>query len=206
MNLIQYVLIFLLVGAFILLLGILFLIWFSKYNQKPSKFSLPTVVSSFQTTSVSFGLEELLKISTKEGDIPSPYTSPSGVGSLEDGEIRENPSTSGEYWESFDDITEFPACSDQLKETKTVRFRKSLSPPSLDWVVDQAESEAFQIHFNKQGACGGKSKSDPPLAVFGRPLPRTREDQFVFTSRKLSQPLPGKRKVSNTTRGLSDNS
>ena len=57
MNLIQYVLIFLLVGAFILLLGILFLIWFSKYNQKPSKFSLPTVFSSFQTTSVSFGLE-----------------------------------------------------------------------------------------------------------------------------------------------------
>ena len=58
MSLIQYVLIFLLAGAFILLLGILFLIWFSKYNQKPSKFVLPTVVSSFQTTSVNFSLEE----------------------------------------------------------------------------------------------------------------------------------------------------
>ena len=58
MNLIQYVLIFLLVGAFILLLGILFLVWFSKYNQKPSKFILPSVVSSFKTTSVSFELEE----------------------------------------------------------------------------------------------------------------------------------------------------
>ena len=57
MSLIQYVLIFLLVGAFILLLGILFLVWFSKYNQKPSKFILPSVVSSFKTTSVSFGLE-----------------------------------------------------------------------------------------------------------------------------------------------------
>ena len=62
MSLIQYVLIFLLVGAFILLLGILFLVWFSKYSQKPTKFFLPTVVSSFQTNWVNFELEEKSEI------------------------------------------------------------------------------------------------------------------------------------------------
>ena len=62
MSLIQYVLIFLLVGAFILLLGILFLVWFSKYSQKPTKFFLPTGVSSFQTNSVNFELEEKSEI------------------------------------------------------------------------------------------------------------------------------------------------
>ena len=62
MSLIQYVLIFLLVGAFILLLGILFLVWFSKYSQKPTKFFLPTVVSSSQTNTANFELEERSEI------------------------------------------------------------------------------------------------------------------------------------------------
>ena len=88
-------------------------------QQEPLFPLLPNLFSFQEELEIKFPLfPGLLKISTKEGDIPSPYTSPSGVGSLEDGEIRENPSTSGKYWESFDDITEFPACSDQLKETK----------------------------------------------------------------------------------------
>ena len=58
MSLIQYVFIFLLVGAFILLLGILFLVCFSKYSQKPTKFFLPTVVSN----TANFELDERSEI------------------------------------------------------------------------------------------------------------------------------------------------
>ena len=44
MNLLDYVLIFLLIGAFILLIAVFFLIWFAKYNEKPSTFFLPAVL------------------------------------------------------------------------------------------------------------------------------------------------------------------
>ena len=57
MGLVQYALILLLIGAFILLVGILFLVWFSKYSQKPTTFFLPTVVSTPQANSASFELE-----------------------------------------------------------------------------------------------------------------------------------------------------
>ena len=134
-----------------------------------------------------------MKISRKEEE--SPYTSPSGVDSLEDGEIRESPDLSSEYQESFDIKTESSVCFDELQETKTVRFRKDLSPPKTDWAIDQAESELFEIPFNEQGSSVGKS--DPPLAVFGRPLPRTRPDQFVSISKKLNQPLSAGKKGSS---------
>ena len=161
-------------------------------QQEPYFPLLPNLFSFQEKLEINFPLfPGLLKISTKEEESPSPYTSPSGVDSLEDGEIRESPVAFGEYLENFDDIIDFPASSDQLLETKTVRFRKDLSPPSVEWAVNQAESEVFEIHFNEQGSCTGKS--DPPLAVFGRPLPRTNPDQFVFTSKKLSQPSSGKR-------------
>ena len=58
MGLVQYALILLLIGAFILLVGILFLVWFSKYSQKPATFFLPTVVSTPQANTASFELEE----------------------------------------------------------------------------------------------------------------------------------------------------
>ena len=44
MNLLDSVLILLLVGAFILLIAVFFLIWFAKYNEKPSTFFLPAVL------------------------------------------------------------------------------------------------------------------------------------------------------------------
>ena len=67
MSLIQYVLIFLLIGAFVLLLGILFLVWFSKYTKKPTKFFLPTVVSN----TASFELDPRSEIfEPREIEIP----------------------------------------------------------------------------------------------------------------------------------------
>ena len=56
MDLVQYALILLLIGAFILLVAILFLVWFSKYSQKPTRFFLPTVVSTPQANPASFEL------------------------------------------------------------------------------------------------------------------------------------------------------
>ena len=50
MNLLDYVLVFLLIGAFILLIAVIFLIWFTKYNQKPSTFFLPGVCESAPQT------------------------------------------------------------------------------------------------------------------------------------------------------------
>ena len=44
MNLLDSVLVLLLVGAFILLIAVFFLIWFAKYNEKPSTFFLPAVL------------------------------------------------------------------------------------------------------------------------------------------------------------------
>ena len=44
--------------SFILLLAVLFLIWFSKYNEKPSTFVLPAVCASTSQTSVGLELEE----------------------------------------------------------------------------------------------------------------------------------------------------
>ena len=120
-------------------------------------------------------LPGLLKVSNKEED--SPYTSPSSVGSLESGEIRDSPAISNEYQELFDVKTESPVCLDQLNETKTVRFNKDLSPPRADWTTDQAECESFEIPFNVQESIVGKT--DPPLAVFGQPLPRSRPEQSV---------------------------
>ena len=73
-----------------------------------------------------------------------------------------------------------------------MRFNKDLSPPKTGWAIDQAECESFEIPFNVQGSSVGKS--DPPLAVFGRPLPRTRPDQFVSLSKKLDQPFSAGRK------------
>ena len=58
MSLLHYALVFLLIGAFILLLAVLFLIWFSKYNEKPSTFVLPAVCASTSQSSVGLELEE----------------------------------------------------------------------------------------------------------------------------------------------------
>ena len=91
-------------------------------------------------------LPGLLKVSNKEEE--SPYTSPSAVGSLESGEIRDSPVLesgkisdssviSEEYQELFDVKNESPLCSNQLNETKIVRFNKDLSPPKADWTTDQ---------------------------------------------------------------------
>ena len=167
------------------------------FQQEPLFPLLPNLFSFQEKFEINFPLlPRLLKICTKDGESPSPYSSPSAVNSLEDGEIRESPVAFGEYLENFNGIIDSPACPDQLLETKTVRFRKDLSPPSVNWAVNQAESEVFEIHFKEQGSCVGKS--DPPLAVFGRALPRTRPDQFVFTSKKLDQPLSGRKGQSLT--------
>ena len=168
----------------------------SPFNSQQEPFFplLPKLFSFQEKVEINFPLfPGLLKISRKEEE--SPYTSPSGVDSLEDGEVRESPDSSGEYQESFDIKTESPVCFDQLQETKTVRFRKDLSPPKTDWAIDQAESELFEIPFNEQGSSVGKS--DPPLAVFGRPLQRTRPDQFVSLSKKLDHPFSAGRKGSS---------
>ena len=67
MSLIQYVLMFLLIGTFVLLLGILFLVWFSKYAKKPTRFFLPTVVSN----TANLELDERLEIfEPREIEIP----------------------------------------------------------------------------------------------------------------------------------------
>ena len=50
MNLLDYELVFLLIGAFILSLAVIFLIWFTKYNEKPSTFFLPAVCESAPQT------------------------------------------------------------------------------------------------------------------------------------------------------------
>ena len=62
MDLVQYALILLLIGAFILLVAILFLVWFSKYSQKPTRFFLPTVVSTPQANPASFELNNRAEI------------------------------------------------------------------------------------------------------------------------------------------------
>ena len=62
MGLVQYALILLLIGAFILLVGIIFLVWFSKYSQKPTTFFLPTVISTPQANSASFELQNRAEI------------------------------------------------------------------------------------------------------------------------------------------------
>ena len=62
MGLVQYALILLLIGAFILLVGILFLVWFSKYSQKSTAFFLPTVISTPQADSASFELQNRAEI------------------------------------------------------------------------------------------------------------------------------------------------
>ena len=50
MNLLDYVLVFLLIGSFILLIAVFFLIRFAKYNEKPSTFFLPAVCASAPQT------------------------------------------------------------------------------------------------------------------------------------------------------------
>ena len=153
---------------------------------------LPRLFSFHEEVEVKFPLfPRLLKICRKEEE--SPYTSPSAIGSLEEGEIRDIPDLFGEYQEFFDFKTESPLCSNQLKETKTVRFNDDLSPPKDNWVTDQAESEVFEIPF--QGTSVGRS--NPPFAVFGRPLPRTRPEQLVSISKKLDQPFSTGRKGSS---------
>ena len=62
MGLVQFALILLLIRAFILLVGILFLVWFSKYSQKPTTFFLPTVVSAPQANSASLELNNRAEI------------------------------------------------------------------------------------------------------------------------------------------------
>ena len=62
MDLVQYALILLLIGAFILLVAILFLVWFSKYSQKPTRFFLPTVISTPQANPASFELKNRAEI------------------------------------------------------------------------------------------------------------------------------------------------
>ena len=150
----------------------------------------------------------LREVSSKEEN--STYTSPSAVGSLEspleEGEIRDSPAIgsrrisdtsdiSEEYQELFDIKSESPPCPDQLSETKIVRFNRDLSPPRTNWTTDQVACESFEIPFNVQGATVGKI--DPPLAVFGRPLPTARPEQCVTLSKKLKQPSPAGRKGSS---------
>lgn len=62
MSLVQYALILLLVGAFILLVAILFLVWFSKYSEKPTRFILPTVIPNSQANPASFELNNRAEI------------------------------------------------------------------------------------------------------------------------------------------------
>ena len=165
----------------------------------------PSLFSYEEDLEIKFPLlPRLLQVSNKEEN--SPYTSPSAVGSLESGEIRDSPVLesrrisdssviSEEYQELFDVKNESPLCSNQLSETKIVRFNKDLSPPKADWTTDQVECESFEIPFNVQGSSVGKT--DPPLAVFGRPLPRARPEQSVTLSKKLEQPFSAGRKGSS---------
>ena len=62
MDLVQYALILLLIGAFILLVAILFLVWFSKYSEKPTRFFLPTVIPTPQANPASFELKNRAEI------------------------------------------------------------------------------------------------------------------------------------------------
>ena len=54
MNLVEYTLTLLLVGAFILLVAILFLVWFSRFSEKPTRFFLPAVTPNPQADPASF--------------------------------------------------------------------------------------------------------------------------------------------------------
>ena len=138
-------------------------------------------------------LPGLLKISRKEQE--SPYSSPSPI--LEEGEIRDAPDWLGEYEEFLDIKSETPVCFNQLKETKVVRFNEDLSPPTDNWGTNQSDCETIEVPFNQQGTSVGRS--DPPFAVFGRPLPRSRSGQFVSISKKLDQPFSTQRKGSSLT-------
>ena len=149
----------------------------------------------------------LREVSNKEED--STYTSPSAVGSLEssleEGEIRDSPpienrgisDTSDISEEYFEIKNESPIHCEQLSETKTVRFNRDLSPPRTNCLKDQVACESFEIPFAIQGS--SVSKTDPPLAVFGKPLPTTRPEQSVALSRKLEQPFSTGRKGSSLT-------
>ena len=62
MNLLDYVLVFLLIGAFILLIAVFFLIWFAKYNEKPSTFFLPAVLPAVcESAPQTLELEEIFE-------------------------------------------------------------------------------------------------------------------------------------------------
>ena len=62
MNLLDYVLVFLLISAFILLIAVFFLIWFAKYNEKPSTFFLPAVLPAVcESAPQTLELEEIFE-------------------------------------------------------------------------------------------------------------------------------------------------
>ena len=177
----------------------------------------PSLFSFEEDLEIKFPLlPGLLKeVSNKEEN--STYTSPSAVGSLEssleEGEIRDSPpiesrrisdtsDISEEYQELFEIKSESPLHSEQLSETKTVRFNRDLSPPRTNCLTDQVACESFEIPFAIQGSSVGKT--DPPLAVFGKPLPTTRPEQSVALSRKLEQPFSTGRKGSSLTLSPTD--
>ena len=49
-------------GAFILLIAILFLVWFSKFSEKPTRFFLPAVTPTPQADPASFELRNRAEI------------------------------------------------------------------------------------------------------------------------------------------------
>ena len=166
----------------------------------------PSLFSFQEDLEIKFPLLPGLLREASNKDEDSTYTSPSSLeSSLEDGEIRDNPpienrgiSDASDISEEYFEIkSESPIHCEQLSETKTVRFNRDLSPPRTNCFKDQVACESFEIPFAIQGS--SVSKTDPPLAVFGKPLPTTRPEQSVALSRKLEQPPSTGRKGSSLT-------
>ena len=166
----------------------------------------PSLFSFQEDLEIKFPLLPGLLREASNKDEDSTYTSPSSFeSSLEEGEIRDNTpienrgiSDASDISEEYFEIkSESPLHSEQLSETKTVRFNRNLSPPRTNCFKDQVACESFEIPFAIQGSSVGKT--DPPLAVFGKPLPTTRPEQSVALSRKLEQPFSTGRKGSSLT-------
>ena len=171
----------------------------------------PSLFSFQEDLEIKFPLLPGLLREASNKDEDSTYTSPSSLeSSLEDGEIRDNPpvehrgiSDASDISEEYFEIkSESPIHCEQLSETKTVRFNRDLSPPRTNCFNDQVACESFEIPFAIQGS--SVSKTDPPLAVFGKPLPTTRPEQSVALSRKLEQPPSTGRKGSSLTLSPTD--
>ena len=166
----------------------------------------PSLFSFQEDLEIKFPLLPGLLREASNKDEDSTYTSPSSLeSSLEEGEIRDSPpienrgiSDASDISEEYFEIkSESPIHCEQLSETKTVRFNRDLSPPRTNCLKDQVACESFEIPFAIQGSSVGKT--DPPLAVFGKPLPTTRPEQSVALSRKLEQPFSTGRKGSSLT-------